>query len=421
MNIDEALDSLMILKLMDSWEWSMKRLLLLGGSRYLLPIIEVAHKLGYYVITCDYLPDNIAHKYSDEYCNVSIIDKDAVLEVAKALNIDGILSFACDPGVITAAYVAEKLGIPSAGPYESVCILQNKGKFRKFLSENGFNVPKAESYTSVEEALRDIKMFQLPVIVKPIDSAGSKGVTKVDSVEALEKSIEYALSYSHTKEFIIEEFLEKIGNSSDADSFSVDGELKVISFSAQYFDENAVNPYVPAAFSWPSTISEKNQQELKNEVQRLLRLLNMNTTVYNIETRECKDGKAYIMECSPRGGGNRLAEMLRYSAGIDLITNAVLAAVGEPLLPIVPKVCDGYWAEIILHSNENGILDEVWISDEIVNNVVEKDVWIDTGKEVKQLSGANETIGTLILRFDTYESMKKVLDKPREYVKIIVK
>lgn len=86
----------------------MKKIMLLGGARYALPVIEAAHKLGIYVITCDYLPDNIAHKYSDEYANVSIIDKEAVLAKAKELEIDGILSFACDPGVSTAAYVAEK-------------------------------------------------------------------------------------------------------------------------------------------------------------------------------------------------------------------------------------------------------------------------------------------------------------------------
>ncbi len=90
----------------------MKKLMLLGGSRYLLPVIEAAHKLGLYVITCDYLPDNMAHKYADEYCNISIIEKDAVLECAVEHQIDGIMSFACDPGVVTAAYVAEKMGLP---------------------------------------------------------------------------------------------------------------------------------------------------------------------------------------------------------------------------------------------------------------------------------------------------------------------
>ena len=104
----------------------MKKLMVLGGSRYALPVIKAAHDLGIYVITCDYLPDNIAHKYSDEYCNVSIIDKEKTLEAAKKLNIDGIMSFACDPGVITAAYVAEQMGLPNVGPYESVAFCKTK-------------------------------------------------------------------------------------------------------------------------------------------------------------------------------------------------------------------------------------------------------------------------------------------------------
>ena len=158
----------------------MKKLLLLGGAQYLLPVIEEAHKLGLYVITCDYLPDNIAHKHSDEYRNVSIIDKDAVLSTARELGIDGIMSFACDPGVVTAAYVAEKLDLPFAGSYEAVSILQNKGRFRRFLTENGFNVPWAKSYTEPAEALTDSAGFNWPMIVKPVDSAGSKGVTRVD-------------------------------------------------------------------------------------------------------------------------------------------------------------------------------------------------------------------------------------------------
>ena len=211
--------------------------MLLGGMRYLVPVIEAAHKLGVYVITCDYLPNNIAHKYSDEYCNVSILEKDKVLEKAKELKIDGILSFACDPGVVTAAYVAEKMGLPSSGPYESVEILQNKGKFRKFLTENNFNVPVAKQYTDIETALNDIEMFNWPVIVKPTDSAGSKGVTKVEEKDKLKDAINYALKFSHSNEFIIEDFLEKIGDSSDCDSFSIDGKLKFVSFSAQKFDE----------------------------------------------------------------------------------------------------------------------------------------------------------------------------------------
>lgn len=166
-------------------DMTQKKLMLLGGLRYLLPVIDAAHKQGYYVITADYLPDNIAHKYSDEYCNVSIVDKEAVLREAQRLQIDGIMSFACDPGVVAASYVQNKMGLPSFGPFESVEILQNKDKFRMFLTEHGFNVPLAKGFDNIEEALKESYWYPWPVIVKPTDSAGSKGVTRVDKAEDL--------------------------------------------------------------------------------------------------------------------------------------------------------------------------------------------------------------------------------------------
>ena len=377
--------------------------------------------MNIYTITCDYLPNNIAHKYSDEYCNVSIIDKEAVLKKAKELNIDGIMSFACDPGVVTAAYVAEQLGLPHCGSYESVSILQNKGKFREFLKKHHFNVPMAKSYISVDEALRDVELFHWPVIVKPTDSAGSKGVTRVENPSELRKSIEYALSFSHCNEFIIEEFLEKIGYSSDTDCFSVDGELKFVSFSAQRFDEKADNPYTPAAYSWPGSISLEHQKELSNELQRLLNLLDMKTALFNIETRECTDGKAYIMEVSPRGGGNRLSEMLKLSTGVDLITNAVRAAVGEDVVDVGQHDYNGYWAIVILHSDKPGIYETLWVSKEIEENIIEMDIWVENGDMVGGFSGANEAIGTLILSFKSEEQLHSIMVEQEKYIKVVLK
>ena len=402
-------------------EKTVKKLMILGGARYALPVIKAAHDLGLYVITADYLPDNFAHKYSDEYCNVSIIDKDATLEEAKKRNIDGIMSFACDPGVVTAAYVAEKMGLPSVGSYEAVSILQNKGRFRTFLTEHGFNVPTAKGYKNIDEAINDVNLFHWPVIVKPTDSAGSKGVTKVENPDELRKSIEYALSFSHCDEFIIEDFLKQIGFSSDTDSFSVNGELKFVSFDCQHFDKDAENPYTPSAYSWPSSMTDEHQKELASEIQRLIRLLGLGTSIYNIETRECVDGKAYIMECSPRGGGNRLAECLRYATGVDLIKAAVLAAVGEPVTDVEQKPYDGSWAEIVLHSDKPGVFEKLWVSDELKDCVVERDLWIEPGEHVGGFSAANEAIGTLVLRFDTEESLNRVLSDQKRYIRVLVK
>ncbi len=399
----------------------MKRLMLLGGNRYQLPVIKAAHELGCHVITCDYLPDNIAHKYSDEYCNVSIINKEAVLKKAIELKIDGIMSFGCDPGVVTAAYVAEQLNLPSAGSYKSISILQNKGLFRQFLKDNGFNVPTAKHFQDIETAINEADMFHWPVIVKPTDSAGSKGVTRVDNVKDLRKAIEHALDKSFRKEFIVEDYLEKVGCSSDTDSFSVNGTLAFVSFNAQRFDLASKNPYVPAAYSWPSTITKERQDELRGELQRLIRLLGLRSSVYNVETRECVDGKTYIMECSPRGGGNRLSEVLRYATGVDLIKGAVQAALGEKITNIEQKPYNGYWAEIILHSDQTGIFDHLAVDEKIEQNIIEKDLWVNAGDSIEGFDAANNAIGTMILCFDNEETMLHVIEHSKDFVRIVIK
>jgi len=398
----------------------MKKLLLLGGLRYLIPVIKAAKALGHHVITCDYLPDNIAHTYSDEYHNVSIIDKEAVLALARRLNIDGIMSFAVDPGVITAAYVAEKMGLPAPGPFKSIEILQNKGLFRQFLKEHNFNVPWAKSFTDIDQALVETKNGEFPVIVKPVDSAGSKGVSKVTRWEDLEKAIQYAMRFSGSKTFIIEEFLESKGFTSDCECFSIDGKLSFVSYSSQRFDEKAPNPYTPAAFSWPAGISRENQNYLTNELQRLLTLLNMKSSIYNVEARETKDGKAYIMEVSPRGGGNRLAEMVRYVTGVDLIKRAVQAALGETVEPVAQVEINAFWSEVILYSHSSGIFKELVINEEVQDNVAEVDLWIKPGDKVSAFSAANDSIGTLVLRFDNKERMEKVMKDYSTYFQVIV-
>lgn len=398
-----------------------KKLMLLGGIRYLLPVIKAAHEQGYYVITADYLPDNIAHKFSDEYVNVSIIDKEAVLRVAREKQIDGIMSFGVDPGVVSASYVQNQLGLPSFGPFESVEILQNKDKFRAFLTEHGFNVPKAKGYSCVEDAMTDANRWEYPVIVKPTDAAGSKGVTRVDNAEFLKAAVEYAFEKSISGHIIIEDFIEKEGCSSDTDSMSVDGKLKFVSFCAQRFDLNASNPYTPAAYSWPSTFTKEQEAYLTAEIQRLITLLGLKTVVYNIETRIGTNGKPYIMELTPRGGGNRLCEMLRYATGVDMITAITRAMVGDSIEPIEQKPYNGHWAEIILHADKDGVFDHLEISEDLSAEIIEKDLWVKKGDKVESFEGANNAIGTVVLRFQMVEELEKAITNQREWLQVIVK
>lgn len=398
-----------------------KKIMLLGGSRYLMPVIETAHKLNIHVITVDYFPDNTAHKYADEYCNVSVIDKEAVLLEGKARGIDGIMSFACDPGVVTAAYVAEKMGLPFQCSYETTKILQDKGLFRRFLMDNGFNCPHAKRYEDKEAPFLDVDYFEWPVIVKPVDSAGSKGVTRVDKVEDLGAAIETALYESHSGAFIIEDFLTFEGYHSSADPFTVNGELKFVSYSDQLFDPEADNPYTPAQIIWPSTMREERQCYLTSEIQRLMHLLRMETGIYNIETCVGNNGKPYIMEVSPRGGGCKIAELQRLAYGMDLIGAEVKKAVGMPIGEVKQTRCNGHWCEFVVHAKpgRSGVLKKVYVDPEIREKYLKViDFSVKAGDYVHPFTGANMALGDMFFKFGSREELDKIMSKSNEWLHI---
>ena len=398
----------------------MKKLMLLGGTRFMLPAIDAAHRLGAHVITCDYLPDNYAHQFSDQYCNISTIDRQAVLKAAMELQIDGILSYASDAGAVTAAYVAQEMGLPG-NPVESVSILQNKGRFRAWLKEHGYQVPRAKDYDCAEDAAADRNNWEYPVIVKPTDSAGSKGVTKVEDPRLLETAARKAMEYSLEGRLIIEQFIEKEGYSTDSDSFSIDSELVFCSFNDQMFDAGAENPYAPAGFMWPCTMPVEAQNTLHSEIARLIRELDVGTAIYNIETRMGKDHKPYIMELSPRAGGNRLAEMLRYATGQDIILSTIQSALGFEIDPVpVQPVYDGYWGEAILHSRCDGIYDGITLSEDVKQCAVEVDIHVEKGDRVHSFSSGRDEIGTLVLKASDREQLEGILKDINRHVQIRV-
>lgn len=400
-----------------------RTLLLLGGSRYLEPVIESAHSLGLRVVTCDYLPDNWAHQHSDEYVNVSVVDRDAVLAVARSVRADGIMSFACDPGVVTAAYVAECMGLPFQGPYESVCTLQDKGLFRSFLADNGFRTPRSRRYRSAAEAVLDAGSIGWPVMVKPVDSAGSKGVTRVDCVEELSTATAEAERISTSGAVMIEEFISFEGYHSSTDPFTVDGELVFCTYSDQLFDSGADNPYTPSLIVWPSTMADAYQAELTGELQRLACLLELGTGIYNVETCVGADSVPYLMEVSPRGGGCRIAELQRMAYGVDLVGAEVRKAVGLPVGDLSWHEPDGAWCELVVHATagQAGRLERIDIDPQVrSNNVMLDGITARPGDEVRPFTGANMALGDLFLRFDSREELDDMVSCSREWLRVVV-
>lgn len=258
------------------------------------------------------------------------------------------------------------------------------------------------------------------MIVKPADSAGSKGVTRVNTPEELPGAIDTALNGAHNGAFIIEDFLTFEGYHSSTDPFTIDGELMFITYSDQLFDPEADNPYTPAYIIWPSTMKEGYQEELTSEIQRLMHLLGMKTGIYNIETCVA-NGKPYIMEVSPRGGGCKIAELQAMAYGIDLIEAEVKKAVGLPVGGVKQAECNGYWCEMIVHARpgEGGILKSVTVDPAIAEKYLKvTDLSVKKGDYIKPFTGANMALGDMFFRFDSREELDEVMGRQKEWLHI---
>ncbi len=397
----------------------MKKILLLGGANTQIPSILTAKKMGYYTITCDYLPDNPGHKFADEYHNVSTTDKEAVLALAKELQIDGILAYATDVAAATAAYVSETMGFPTS-PYKSVDILTNKDKFRAFLEENGFCTPRARGYSSVEEAKKDLENFKFPVMVKPVDSAGSKGVARMDDASQLEELVENALQYSRCKRFIIEEYVEKYRYQIAGDGFSVDGKLVFRCFANEHFSNKAASPYVPIGESFPYDMPKEVHEKVHAEIQRLLTLLDMKTQAYNFDIRIDKDYNVYLMEVGPRNGGNMIAQVIEKATGIPFVEYMLKAAMGEDCSDLKMVEPEGFWSCYILHTLKEGNFKRIQYTDEIKKNIVEEHIHVKEGEKLIPFTGSNGTVGVLILRYDSMEEMLHKMDNMYDYITVEV-
>lgn len=393
---------------------------MLGGTHIQIPAIKAAREMGHYVITCDYLEENPGHKYANEYYNVSTTDKEGVLSLAKKLGIDGIVCYASDPAAPTAAYVAEKMGLPSH-PYKSVEILSNKDMFRAFQKENNFNVPKAKGYNSLEDAKKDFHNFKMPVMIKPVDSSGSKGVSKIDAIEFLEEKVKNALSFSRAKRFIIEEYIENDGYHVGGDGFSVNGELVFRAFANEHFPSEGLNPFVPVGSSWPYIMSERIHKKIHDEIQRVLTLLNMKTGAFNFDIRIDDKENVYLIEIGARNGGDLLPQVIKYATGIDMVEYTIKAALGEDCKGLEMTEPIGYWSCYMINSQNNGVFEGIEIHEELKsNNIVEYELFVKPGDPISALTGANEKLGTLILRFSSIDEMLYKMENMNKFIRVII-
>lgn len=401
----------------------MKRLLMLGGSAQQIPAIEAAKRHGCYVITCDYLPNNPGHALADEYHNVSTTNKEGVLALAQELGIDGIVAYASDPAAPTAAYVSDKLHLPG-NPYDSVRILTEKDLFRAFLQENGFTCPKAHGYENYQLAIEHASEFEYPVIVKPVDSSGSKGVVKVLDQTGFAAAAQEAGSYSRSGRVIVERFIQKKGYQVSGDGFTVDGKLVFSSFGNELYSGKGLREYVALGEFWPSLLTEGQLQKVRDELQSILTALHMRTSAYNFEVILDESDTPYVIEIGPRNGGSYIPQLIKYATGVDLVDFTIRAALGEDCSDLAkqPVKSNGFFSNYMLLSPVSGTFDGIWFDEDFKkNNLLEVHCTYNNGDSVTAYRNTSHSLGTILFKTDSLPDMKRLTDNMDKYYRILVK
>ena len=398
-----------------------KKILLLGGSTQQVIAIKTAKDLGYYTVLCDYLSDNPGQYVADKYYNASTTDVEAVYEIAKSENVNGILAYASDPAALPAAIVAERLGLPT-NPSVSVAILGVKYEWRKFLQTHGFACPKFyafcpnEKLSVIKSSLAD---FDFPILIKPTDSSGSKGVTKLDDLETIEEAVQWADGYSRNKILIAEEFIHRnfpyvIGG----DIFVWDGQIVLYGELACLRDDNGKG-LIPIGKKKPSGLNSSQKKKVHSELQRLITMLNVRFGEMNIEILLDKNNNVHFLEVGPRAGGNMIPLLLSDAYGVDLVKANVLAAMGEnPMLKLSEQ--SGCFMTYVLHSHVDGVFQGLEFSDEVLPYVYRKVLYKKEGDCVEAFDGAGKALGIVFFHIDTEERMNGFVERIDDLVRVVV-
>lgn len=392
----------------------MKKIIFLGAAYPQIPIIQEAKRRGWYVITCDYLPENPGHTYADEYHNVSTTDADSVLQLAKKVKPDYVVAYASDPAAPTAAYVSEELGLPG-NTYQSVRLLSEKDLFRNLLKENGFRTPDIITLSQNSNLAERIRLLSLPLIVKPNDSSGSKGVSKVENPEELENATQHALTFSRQGKIIVEEFIDNEQADLHGDGFIVDGNL-VFSCIGDHVYNGKSNPYNPVGTLWPTKISSHIVQKIEEDVAGIIDISGFKNGPVNIEARINSEGHHFIMEIGPRNGGHFVPQAIKYATGFDLVKATLDNISGKEI--VIPELTSKYSAYYAIHSDVGGTLKRLSINKKIKTYIREFHQYISIGNKVKLFQGANAAIGIVLFDFPDRQGMNDVINNINEFINL---
>lgn len=306
-----------------------KKLLLIGATSYFVDAIKIAKQMGLYTICTDYNPNAIAKKYADLSYDVDTTDKEAILKLAIENSVDGIFVGWSDINLYTAQYVCEKLHLPFYAEKHQLDCTINKDMFKDMCRRNG--VPCTKEYKVTEEFLKDdLGKIEYPVIVKPVDNGGTRGISVCNDLDELKIAYKKALSYSKKKKIIVEQFLENKGKTISVKYIIRRGKPYLLSIGdRRVLDAHHGNALITSASIYPASITEKYIKTLDKKVKEMLEREGFKNGQLFMEAIPADDG-IYFYEMGYRLSGGityRITDKLTGINGLKMLIN--FAMTGE--------------------------------------------------------------------------------------------
>lgn len=304
----------------------MKKVLIIGAGFLQDFVIRKAKSMGYETLAVDADPNAIGFKHADKYEVINIVDEKACLAYAKKEKIDGVLTAATDYGVLTAAYIAQEMGLPGLD-YEAAKLIKNKYKIRKRLYECRVDDTKqayeVDKDTDIELLCNEL---EFPVMVKPCDGSGSRGASRVDSPEQFEQACGNAINSSITHRAEVETFI--VGKEYGAESIVVNGEIHVLGIMRKWMTEPPY--YAELGHAIPNDLPKETEQRAKQCVENAIKALGINFGSVNMDMLITTEGKIHIIDVGARMGGNMIGPcVIPYGTGIDYMANMIRNAVDD--------------------------------------------------------------------------------------------
>ncbi len=309
-----------------------KKLAIIGASYLQEPLIEKAKVRGIETHVFAWAAGDVGEKTADHFYPISIVEKEEILRKCQEIGIDGICTIASDLAVITVNYVAAKMGL-IGNSLESTKLSTNKYEMRECFMRNHDASPKSIMVESAE----DLKGYQIeyPVIVKPIDRSGSRGISKVLSFEGLEDAINAAKEQGFEKKALVEEFAR--GQEYSVEFISWEGQHEFLALTKKF--TTGAPDFIETGHIEPADIDENNLERIKDTVTHALNSLKIKYGASHTELKISSEGDIKIIETGARMGGDFIgSSLVMESTGYDFVSAVIDIALGKkPVYPKKPK------------------------------------------------------------------------------------